>query len=95
MSLSNHFSELSEVARRIIWFEPPEQALNDPGRFLIYAMTYSTPQDMQTIRRFVPDEDLRNALRQAPPGIIDGRSWAYWHIKLGLEPPPELPTRQL
>jgi hypothetical protein len=47
------------------------------------------------IRRYVTDQDFREALDHAPPGIIDARSWAYWHSKLGRFPPPPLPKRQL
>jgi hypothetical protein len=83
-----------EIARRIIWFEPPEQALAEPVRFMAYAMTYARHEDMQVIRRYVCDEDIREALDQAPPGIIDARSWAYWNSKVGRYPAPPLPVRQ-
>src|SRR5271165_3082947 len=83
-----------EVARRVIWFEPPEQALSEPVRFMAYAMTYARHEDMRVIRRYVCDEDIREALEQAPPGIIDARSWAYWNSKMGRYPVPPLPVRQ-
>ncbi|WP_459555990.1 hypothetical protein [Lacunimicrobium album] len=95
MNSLNFASELHDIARRVIWFEPPETALADQPRFLIYAMTYARPEDMRTIRQYVSDDELRFALQHAPPGIIDGRSWAYWHLKLGIYPPPEMPTRKL
>src|SRR5258706_9248245 len=60
---------------------------------MAYAMTYATHDDMQTIRRHVSDEDFREALDRAPPGIIDPRSWAYWNSKMGRYPPPPLPKR--
>jgi hypothetical protein len=83
-----------EVARRIIWFEPPEKALAEPIRFMAYAMTYARHEDMQVIRRYVCDDDFRTAIDQAPPGIIDARSWAYWNSKLGRYPPPPRPVRR-
>jgi hypothetical protein len=61
------------VANNIIWFEPPEQALADPVRFMAYAMTYALPEDMRLIRQYVSDDDFRDALDHAPPGIIDPR----------------------
>lgn len=82
-----------DVARRIIWFEPPDHALADPIRFMTYAMTYARHEDMRVIRRYVSDDDLRDALDHAPPGIIDARSWAYWNSKMGRYPPPPLPVR--
>jgi hypothetical protein len=81
------------VAPRIIWFETPERALADPVRFMAYAMTYARHEDMRLIREYVSDEDFREALDRAPPGIIDPRSWAYWNSKMGRYPPPPLPKR--
>jgi hypothetical protein len=83
-----------DLARRIIWFEPPERALSDPIRFMAYAMTYARHEDMRIIRRYVSDNEMREALDRAPPGIIDPRSWAYWNSKLGRYPPPPLPVRR-
>ena len=86
---------MQEIARRIIWFEPPERALANPIRFMAYAMTYATHSDMSVLRQYVSDEDFQEALAHAPPGIIDPRSWAYWHLKMGHYPPPPLPKRRL
>jgi len=83
-----------DIARRIIWFEAPEQALSEPIRFMAYAMTYARHEDMRVIRKYVCDDDFRAALDQAPPGIIDARSWAYWNSKMGRYPAPPLPVRR-
>jgi hypothetical protein len=80
--------EILEIARAVIWFEAPEQALSDPVRFMAYAMTYATPEDMRTIRNHVSDDDFREALDHAPPGIIGPRSWAYWNSNMGRYPGP-------
>jgi hypothetical protein len=87
-------AETLAVARRVIWFEPPEQALSDPVRFMAYALTYARHEDLRVIRRYVSDDDLREALDRTPPGIIDARSWAYWNSKIGRYPAPPLPTRR-
>jgi hypothetical protein len=86
--------QILNVASYIIWFEAPEQALADPVRFMAYAMTYALPEDMRLIRRYVSDDDFREALDGAPPGIIDPRSWAYWNSKMGRYPPPPAPVRR-
>ncbi|MCC6560575.1 MAG: hypothetical protein IT478_04395, partial [Xanthomonadales bacterium] len=86
-------AETALVARRLVWFEPPEKALAQPGRFLAYAFARASASDMAVIRRHVSEDDLRQALRDAPPGIIDARSWAYWHLMLDLAIVPE-PTRR-
>jgi len=87
-------AETADVARRVIWFESPEQALEDPVRFIAYAFTYATHEDMNLILQYLSTEDLREALDHAPAGIIDPRSWAYWNNKIGRFPPPPLPTRR-
>ncbi len=81
------------IARRLIWFQSPADALVDPIRFMAYAMARATHEDMRILRGFVSEADLLEALQYAPPGIIDPRSWAYWNSKLGRWPPPPLPTR--
>ena len=86
--------QILEIARGVIWFEPPEQALSDPVRFMAYAMTYATPEDMRAIRKHVSDDDFREALDRAPPGIIDPRSWAFWNSKMGRYPAPPPPVRR-
>jgi hypothetical protein len=88
-------AETEPVARRVVWFESPEEALADPVRFMAYAMARATHEDMKVIRRYVDDADFLEALDKAPPGIIDRRSWAYWNSKMGRYPAPPEPTRQL
>jgi hypothetical protein len=86
--------ETEAVARRVIWFEPPEQALADPIRFMAYALASATHEDLKVLRRYVSDDQLLDCLNRAPPGIIDPRSWAYWNSKLGRYPAPPMPTRR-
>ena len=88
--------DLVEIARRIVWFEPPETALGDPVRFLAYAMARATAEDMATIRQYVSDRDFIAALDAAPPGIIDPRSWSYWNLVVAdRQPAPPMPVRRL
>jgi hypothetical protein len=86
--------ETAAIANQIIWFEPAAEALSNPIRFMAYAMTYAMHEEMRVIRRYVSDDDFREALDGAPPGIIDARSWAYWNSKMGRFPPPPLPVRR-
>ena len=87
--------ETEALARRLVWFEEPAEALSDTARFVAYALARATHEDMKILRGFLIDVDLRAALDHAPPGIIDPRSWAYWNSKLGRYPAPPLPTRWL
>lgn len=89
-----HIPDVIAVAPRVIWFEPPEKALADPIRFLAYLMAYGSAEDVATIRRYVDDDGLREALDNAPPGVIDPRSWWYWNAVVDRYPPPPMPERR-
>lgn len=84
---------LLNVARRVIWFMKPEDALADPVHFLAHVMTYGTVEDLNALQEFVEKDDFCEVLDSAPPGIFDKRSWAFWNLKCGRQPAPPLPTR--
>lgn len=86
--------DLLEIAPRMIWFEPPEKALADPVRFLAYVMTYGTLEDLAVLRRHVDDDAFREVVADAPPGIMDERSWAYWNVMAGKDVVPPMPVRR-
>ena len=88
-------AETEALARRLVWFEEPSEALSDVARFAAYAFAGATHADMTILRRYLSDDDLREALDRAPPGIIDPRSWAFWNLKLGRYPAPPMPVRRL
>jgi hypothetical protein len=85
--------ELLNVARRVVWFKEPEEALADPVHFLAHVMTYGTVEDLQALKGIVGEDEFRTVLDNAPPGIFDPRSWAYWHLICGRQPAPPLPLR--
>ncbi len=81
------------IAGRVIWFEPPREALKDVVRFMAYAMRYATHEDMRILRQYVSDKEFASILDQVPPGIVDNRSWAYWNAVFGRYPAPSMPVR--
>ena len=87
-------SDLLGVARRMVWFKAPEEALADTALFLSYAMTYGTVDDLRVVRAHYTDAQLRQVLGSGVPGVFDARSWAYWHAVLDIEPVPDLPVRR-
>ena len=95
MKSLDRIPELLRLAPGIVWFETPTSALRDPVRFLVYAMTYATPRELAVLRKHISDQDFKAALKAAAPGIMDKRSWAYWHAMFGNAPPPPLPKRNL
>lgn len=85
--------ELLNVARRVVWFKEPKDALANPVHFLAHVMTYGTSEDLKALKGIVEKDEFNEVLDNAPPGIFDRRSWAYWNLKCGRQPSPPLPVR--
>lgn len=85
--------ELLNVARRVVWFKEPKAALADPIHFLACVMTYGTAEDLKALTGLMGKHEFCEVLDNAPPGIFDRRSWAYWNLKCGRSPAPPLPAR--
>ncbi len=56
-------------------------------------MQLGTEADVVVARKLLGDEAFRVALREAPPGILDARSWNFWHPFLFHTPPRPRPER--
>jgi hypothetical protein len=87
--------ELLAVAKRIFWLGTPEEALEFPLRFLTYAMTYATDEDIEILRKYFSDDEFKAALDDPAPGILDQLSWAKWNQHYGRTPVPPLPKRRI
>jgi len=85
---------LLAVAKRVVWFKEPADALADPVHFLAHVMTYGTVEDLRVVESVVGEKEFLETLDRAPAGIFDPRSWAYWNLKCGRVPAPTLPVRQ-
>jgi hypothetical protein len=85
--------DLLIVARRLFWWKPTEEALSDRSRFIAQMMALGTWDDVQITRSIFGDDAFRQVLSSAPPGVIDERSWVYWHNYFGISPIPPLPQR--
>ena len=86
---------LAKVAQRLFWWMPPEDALRDETRFLAQVMALGTWDDVAVAQAAYPVEVWKSALRMAPAGVIDPRSWNFWHIRLGMMPVPPMPSRPI
>jgi len=91
----NASAELKDVARHVVWFKPPERTLSDPVFFLAHLMTHGTYDEVVIAKKYFTPEDFRHALENAPPGVFDARSWAYWNTVFGRVPVPPMPKRRL
>jgi hypothetical protein len=85
--------QLLAIAEQVVWFEEPTRALSDPIRFLAYLMTYGTHEEINAVQQYLAPNDVEEALENAPPGVFDERSWAYWNLMMGRDPVPPMPRR--
>lgn len=87
--------EIETVSRRCVWYKSPEEAVEYPEHFIAHVLTYGWHEDVKALRKVVSDDDLRNAMNNAPAGVFDSRSWSYWQLKLfnRFDPPP-MPSRE-
>lgn len=86
--------ELHKVAKRVVWFKPPEEALKDTKLFLAHVMTYGTLDDIVVAMRHYSEADFDHVLAEPPAGVFDLRSWNYWNLRYHHEPVPPLPRRE-
>ena len=91
----NQPPELCAVARRVVWFEDPEETLRQPKRFLAYLMTFGTVEEILTTRKYFSPRDFEAVLHDPPAGIFDIRSWTYWNGVHNRRPVPPLPQRTI
>jgi hypothetical protein len=85
--------DLVRVARKVVWYDFPEQTLTDLPAFLTHLMVYGSPADVAVVERYVPAEEFRKVLQNAPAGIFPREVWARWHERFGMAVPP-LPRRR-
>lgn len=85
----------ASMARKYVWWQPPERTLEDRRLFLAQMMTVGTLDDVRWLLARVPASELRRVLHDPPVGVFNGRSWNFWHLRLGLTPTPPLPARRL
>lgn len=82
---------LRPFAVKYIWWKTPEQALKNPNRVIAQVMNIGDYDDVQELAAQVGDDCLREVLANAEIGQFNERSWAYWHYRLGLAPPGQVP----
>jgi hypothetical protein len=87
--------DLKAVARRVIWFEPPEQALEMTQQFLTYLMNYGTEQDLEIARKYYSDADFEATLDNPAPGVFFREAWIKWNTRYNRVPVPALPKRRI
>ena len=86
---------LRRVALKYVWWESPERAVARPERLLCQLMQLGTWEDVRWARRRFGDRAFKQALRNAPAGVLDKLSWSFWNRFFGFDPVPPIPSRAL
>jgi hypothetical protein len=94
MTLTAPFpADLIQVAKKVVWYDRPEETLADLPTFLAHLMVYGSSTDLAVVERYVPPEEFRRVLETAPAGVFTKDSWQRWHERFGMAVPP-LPRRK-
>jgi hypothetical protein len=86
-------AELVCVAKKVVWYDKPEETLADLPTFLAHVMVYGSSIDLAMVERYVPMDEFRKVLEHAPAGVFTKGAWERWHERFGMSPPP-LPRRR-
>ena len=86
---------LRALAKKYVWWQSTDETLARRDHFLCQLMTLATGDDVAAARAELGDDAFVHALAHAPPGVMDPKSWNFWHRVLRHEAPPPLPTRPL
>ncbi len=86
-----HAALLAELAAKYLWWLNPGEAAAMPSRVVAQVMYLGDYADAQRLAEAVGDDYLRAVLVHADAGFFDERSWAYWHYRLGLAEPEQVP----
>jgi hypothetical protein len=83
---------LHSLARKYIWWKTPEESLRFPQRVIAQVMNIGDYEDVQALNDDQTDSAMVQALLKAEAGQFSAKSWAYWHYRLGLARPGEVPA---
>jgi hypothetical protein len=86
-------ADLLRVAGKVVWYDQPEETLADLMTFLTHLMVYGSAADVLVAERYVPTEEFRRILEDAPVGVFTQEVWESWHERFGIPTPP-LPRRR-
>jgi hypothetical protein len=89
---------LKRLAEKYIWWKTPDEVFAQPERLYAQVMNVGDYGDVLSLVDNVGENALREVLAHAEIGQFSERSWAYWHYRLGLALPeqvPPMPSRKV
>jgi hypothetical protein len=83
---------LRRWATKYVWWKTSDEALAHPDRIVAQIMNIGDYDDVRALFKLVDEEYLRAVLQGAETGEFNERSWTYWHYRLGVSEPGEVPA---
>ena len=83
---------LIRLAAKYFWWKAPDEAVRQPERVVAQVMNIGDYDDVQMLAAQAGEDYLREVLAHAEIGQYNGRSWFYWHYRLGLAGLGQVPT---
>ncbi len=80
-------TQMEQVAKRAVWWKAPEEVFNPPIKGIPYVLENGLWEDCLHVEKIFGKENIKEALRQAPPGILSVKSWNFWSRRTGLDLP--------
>lgn len=88
----NTLRTLEDVAKRLIWWLPPDEAIKNENRLIAQIMTFGDIDDTQVLLDRFSKQKLKTVLADPPIGVFSPQAWSYWHIVLDV-PMRAMPKR--
>ena len=96
--LRRHAHLLTALAGKYVWWLSPAEAMEFPARVVAQVMNIGLYEDACRMSEALGEDCLRAVLQHAEAGQFNARSWAFWHYRLGLAEPdqvPPMPVRRI
>ena len=86
---------LSEIARKVAWWDDPERTLSRPEIFVARVLERGSADDIADIEVHYGRAVMRRAVRRAPASLLGDRARNYWELVLGMPHEPAPPAREV
>lgn len=87
---------LLEFAKKYIWWENPEEAIQNPKKIILKVLDIGTFEDIQILLKNFDKNQLIKIIQDSNIGELRAKSWNYWHIVLEIcNKVPPLPKKRV
>ncbi len=89
--------DINVFAEQVVWYAPSHHILEKKNSFLLHMMRDPSTYMYEHAKKYFnyTDDDFRNALKHASPGIIMYKEiWELWNERLEIIPPLPFPKKK-